>query len=181
MTYKITVDVNLMNAETAVPGMETLKRWKDEGKLDLLEADPPRTAKAPAYGWPGAPPKPKETQSSWGEPKRRPKKMAESGSANFKSVASVLFPSKDPQKLNMGEINNVAHLIQHHISKNEIFVTGNSRDFIEGGRRDLLKVCFGIIAMTPEEAVKMLGEIQGWEGGKPPPGSASKSRAKRAP
>ncbi len=144
--------------------METIKKWKAEGKIDVLEVDKPTVSREqPTHGWPGAPPKPvPERTGSW-KGKNRPAKMKESGNANFKSIASILFPGKDPLRLNMTEINTIAHLIRHHSIKNEIFVTVNTKDLISDGRRDVLKSQFGIIIMTPEEVVKMLPVLSGWE------------------
>ncbi len=159
MNYKITIDVNLMYAEPVVPAMETLKRWEKEGKVVLVEAEPPRGDRSPSYGWPGSPPKPQAPHRNG--PRGRMKK--EAGSLDFKGVAAVLFPQKDSQKLSMGEVNNVAHLIKHHSSKNEMFVTHNAKDFIESGRRERLKASFGVIAMTPEETVTMLSEMECWK------------------
>ncbi len=158
VTYKLTVDINLMHETAPIAAMDKLKRWKSEGKIDLIEASPPREA---AFSWPGTPPKysnnPRDNRSR-GRVKKEP-----SGGPNFKTVAAVLFPNKDSQKLSMTEINDVAHLVKHHSSKNEFFVTHNLKDFIEGGKRERLKNSFGIIAMTPAEAVETLSKIEGWK------------------
>lgn len=161
MKYRLTIDVNLMHADPIAPAMTTLKRWKSEGMIDLIEAEPSRSEREPAYGWPGAPTKPIDTNN----PRRggRNPVKRDAGASNFKSLAAVLFPYKDSQKLNMGEINDVAHLLKHHGSKNELFVTINQKDFIEAGKREQLKAAFGIIAMTPDEAVQMLSKIEGWK------------------
>lgn len=157
MSYKLTIDINLMNEPTALPSIEKLKAWKDEGKIELIEAEPPAGAfRAPE------PPKPVPTSrggrfATWG----RVKKVT--GSIAFNNVAAVLFPQKNSQKLSMGEVNDVAHLIKHHGSKNELFVTGNLKDFIEEGKRERLKSAFGILALTPDEAVAMLTNLEGWK------------------
>jgi hypothetical protein len=180
--YKLTLDVNLMEPSVTVPGMDVLRRWKEEGKVDLIEANRPQVVREPAYGWPGAPAKPVERNPNQRGGKRRSGKMNESGNANFKSIAAVLFPSKDHLKLSMAEINNVAHLIRHHLVKNEIFVTANKKDFIEEGRRDRLKSNFGIVIMTPEEVIEALCELQGWESGvikEKAVASGGKSRARK--
>jgi len=163
MQYKITIDINLMHAAPNIPGMDTLKRWMSEGKIELIEAEPPKVEKAIPYGWPGAPPKPVESRDPRLRGGRRIIKKDPPGGASFKGVAAVLFPQKDAQKLNMGEINDVAHMVKHHISKNEIFVTHNRKDFIEEGKRTALKSAFGIVAMTPAEAVEMLTKIESWK------------------
>jgi hypothetical protein len=162
VTYKLTIDINLLDVDPKVPAITTLKRWKEEGKIDLIEAEGNNVKRPQAYGWPGAPPKPVEENRGRGNLRVRPKKDSASG-PNFKNVAAVLFPHKDSQKLNMSEINDVAHLIKHHDSKNEIFVTKNNKDFIDEGRRELLRSYFGVVAMTPEEAVDMLSKTEGWK------------------
>ncbi len=163
MSYKLTIDANLMDQNLNVLGMEQLKKWKASGHLDFVVADQ-AAPKKEAYGWPGAPPKPPEpSKSNWSKrSKAGLGKIADSGKACFTSVAAILFSGKDPQKLSMGEINNIAHLIKHHSSKNEIFVTGNTKSFIEDGRRERLKNSFGIIVMTPAETVQMLGKMENW-------------------
>ena len=178
LNYKLTIDVNLMDTELNIPAMNTLKRWKEEGKLDLIEADGRGAPKKEVYTWPGAPKSTEPAEKpAWKGGKARSGKMNESGKANFKSVAAVIFPGKDPMKLNLKEINNVAHLIKHHSVKNEIFVAAKESEFITSGRRDLLKSYFGIIVMTPDEAVEALTELQGW-GAVPRKTSTAKQKTK---
>ena len=154
MAYTLTLDRNVSdNAKDGSP-MSTLKRWQSEGKLKLVEAV--GSGKPPAYGWPGAPPKPAEPSRG-----RRIKKATPS--ADFRAVAAVVHPGKDSQKLNMSEVNDVAHLAQHLSNKNEIFVTSNLVTFIENGRRDRLRTALGIVVMTPEETVRSLIEMEGWK------------------
>ncbi len=153
MIYKLTMQGSLLEDSAGVSSIQTLKRWREEGKIDLVDANPAK----------GAVPISRNPEIDAGGRRRIPsRKIAESGKANFKAVAAAIFPGKDPLKLDMTEINNVAHLIKHHASKNEIFVTADTRSFIEGGRRESLKAQFGILAMTPDEAVRMLCELQGW-------------------
>lgn len=162
MTYKLTIDVNMMQTEEKNRAMETLKRWGAEGKIELVEADRAKVERDPATGWPGAPSKPMDFRGHRSTMRSRPSK-SEAGGPTFKGVAGVLFPHKDPQKLNMGEVNSVAHLMKHHSSKNELFITMNAKDFIEEGRRESLKAQFGVVTLTPEEAVTMLTEMEGWK------------------
>lgn len=155
MTYNLTIDKNLMDHADWATSMATLKRWKAEGKVALIEAD--GAAKPAAYGWPGAPPK---AAPSTGRGRH---KVKSKGNVAFREVAAAVFPHKDAQKLDMGEINGVAHLLQHLNSHNEFFVTSNLKDFIADGKRDRLKGSFGIIALTPDEAVKVISNIEGWK------------------
>ena len=153
MKYKITVDINLMHENPAIPAMDTLKRWVGEGKLELIESEPPRLV-------PGAPPKapPPKVDTRWGTRTRVAKELP--GAVKFKNVAAVLFPKKDSQKLDMSEINDVARLVKHHGSRNEIFVT-NNQNFLE--MRDSLKAAYGTVTMTPQEVVGSLSSIEGWK------------------
>lgn len=160
MNYKLTIDINLMHEDPKIPAMDALKRWKSEGKIALIEAAPPRVEPTARPSLPEVPPKAVATGFR-GKSRTRINKQP-AGAVSFKAVAAVLFPQKDSQKLNMGELNDVAHLVKHHGSKNEFFVTHNRQDFIEGGRRERLKASFGIIALSPEEAVALLSGIEGW-------------------
>lgn len=161
LTHKITVDINLLYAEPVLPAVDTLKRWRGEGKVEMMEVEPPRGGGV-QMGWPGGPPR--VVDNSNGKRTFRTKvKKDGNGVGNFTHVAALLFPQKDSHKLSMTEINDVAHLIRHYESKNEVFVTRNESCFIEGGRRELLKRALGIVAMTPDETVQMFKKSEGWK------------------
>jgi hypothetical protein len=57
-----------------------------------------------------------------------------------------------------------------------VFVTSNTRDFIDDGRRERLNTVFKIVVMTPEETVTMFQKTHSWDG--LDDGSAKKKRAK---
>ena len=161
VNYNLTIDANLMHVEPKLPAMGTLERWNSEGKIVLVEAEPRLGASQPDSAWPRSPSG--FAQASQHQRNiRGPVKRAPAGAKSFKEFAAVLFPYKDPQKLNMGEVNDVAHLVRHHTSKNEMFITGNLKGFIDSGRRELLKAVFGIVTMTPEEATEMLSKKENW-------------------
>ena len=163
MSYKITVDVGIMNASAPIDGMETLNRWAKEGKVEIAQADAPKAAPAQPYNWPGAAPKPAQTwRDSQGGRRGRPRK-SNGDNGQFRSLAAILYPSKDSQKLAMDEINDVAHILIHYTSKNTFFVTQNQKTFLEGGKREQLKASLGILAMTPKETVEALAQIEGWK------------------
>lgn len=159
--YRLTVDVNLMAAELAVAGMDVLKRWMREGKIELVEVERPRTA-GDVWSTPDPVLRAPRGRGGYHYANSRPKIVRDSGAASFRRVASVLFPLKDCDKLNMAQVNDVSHLIKHHLSRNELFVTGNRRDFLDDGRREALKSAFGVVAMTPADAVAILGRMEGW-------------------
>ena len=158
MNYKLTIDKNLMHEGSTIPAMDTLKRWRTEGKIELIEAEPPKVEVTTAYDWPGAPLRPAAPVRDSRAWSRARVKKEPPGGLSFKMVASVLFPLRDSQKLDMGEINDVVHLVKHHFRKNELFITHNIEGFIEGGKRESLRASFGIVAMTPDEAVLSLSK-----------------------
>jgi hypothetical protein len=162
MNYKLTIDINVLRTDSTPEGMETLQRWQTEGKIEIIEAEPPKSEKPTDYNFPGAPPKVVEADSRYPRGRGRPKKNLTSG-PDFKGLSAILFPHRDPHKLNMTEINDIAHLMKHHGARNELFITINAKDFIDGGRRELLKASFGLLVMTPQEAVQMLTSLEGWK------------------
>ncbi len=81
----------------------------------------------------------------------------------FVRVSAVLFPNRDERKLSMTEINGVVHLLGHQSSGHDVFVTSNTSDFIDGGKRERLKSVLNVVVMSPEETVVWLCKTQGWE------------------
>lgn len=77
----------------------------------------------------------------------------------FLELASILFPQKlpyKPERLTENQNNDVMHLIAHVEAACHIFVTKNTRDFINDGRRERLHERWGIIVMTLDEVVPYL-------------------------
>ena len=146
MEYKLTIDQNLMHEDCKPMGV--LKRWKNEGKIDLRDASRPQ-------GYIDV------SDSSNGKVKRRSGR-GHPGGENFKAIASIVFPQKDPTKLELWEYNEVVHLSKHHERKNEFFVTRNTKIFVEDGKRERLKEVFGILIVSPEEVVELITKMQGW-------------------
>ena len=54
------------------------------------------------------------------------------------------------------------HLMGHAHSDSHAFITLNAKHFIKGGRQASLKNDFGILVLTPEEAVQRLSAEFGW-------------------
>lgn len=162
MSYKLTIDINLMQEEAKTSSMGVLKRWKSEGKIELIEAVRPRSERDVGYGWPGSPPKPPPSKRVRKSPWKTQDKVKDGG-VNFRSISSILYPTKDSQKLDLGEMNNVTHLMKHHERKNEFFITQNLKDFIESGKQDRLRSTYGIVIMTPDEVVGALTHLEGWK------------------
>lgn len=152
MNYKLTLDSNLENEYST--GVATLKRWTTEKRLSLVDANPQSSSRGGGYGWTGSSQRPAQRNRFKPNPK---------SNTSFREIAAALFPHQDSQKLNLNETNSVAHLLQHLISKNEFFVTANLKDYIADGKRERLKGGFGVIALTPDEAVKVLSSMHGWK------------------
>ncbi|MCA9652040.1 MAG: hypothetical protein KC501_19140 [Myxococcales bacterium] len=82
----------------------------------------------------------------------------------FDELSSVLFPGVAPRDvaLDPNRANDVMHLVAHASGGGAIFVTQDEKDFIKGSRREQLREAFGIVVMTPEEAVAHLADEHGW-------------------
>jgi len=63
-------------------------------------------------------------------------------------LADILFPTR--KSGGKYDEEDVRQLYAHYSEHNDIFVTGNVKDFINGGKREKLKQ-LGIIVMTPDE------------------------------
>lgn len=157
--YKLTIDIGLMTEGISSASMAKLLKWKEAGLVELIEAGAVKKVE------PVAPPPPRPSNpmrsSYMGANKGRSTPIAGSGNATFKTLAGILFPDRDSAKLRMSEINNVVYLIKHHSTKNDIFVTANTKNYIENGHQERLKSAFGILAMTPEETVNALSKVVG--------------------
>ena len=161
MVYKVTLDGGLLRTPVLLPAIQTLKAWEAEGKIELFESDRSKEVKI-ASGWPGAP-------KPVGFSRRvRTTKRAEPGGLSFQRIAAILFPCRDPHRLNMTEVNDVTHLIRHHALGHSFFVTTNVRDFIADGKRERIKAISKIMILTPEEAVALLKESESMGGVKKP-------------
>jgi hypothetical protein len=161
------LDGGLLRENVLLTAVKTLKNWEAEGRIELFEAD--RAKESPSsqtFGWPGAPPPPRAPSRFRGPKKSSP------GSLSFQEMSNVLFPGRDPHRLKMNEVNDVAHLVRHHSLGHTFFVTTNVESFMAKGKREYLKAKFQIVVLTPEETVLALEKLEGF---------ARKSSKGRAP
>ncbi|MBI4405800.1 MAG: hypothetical protein HY537_16700 [Deltaproteobacteria bacterium] len=154
MVYKVTIDGGLLRNSVLLPAVQTLKAWEADGKIEIFESDRAKEVNVP-YTWPGATPQAKNRPRF-----RAPRKMKASD-VSFQQISSVLFPQRDPKRLNLNEINDVAHLLSHRALGHSIFVTTNM-GFIADGKRERLMSVFKIVVLTPDEAVSALMSTQPW-------------------
>ena len=168
MKPRLSIDTNVINARGGLPWVNVLERWREEGKVEFLASTRLRieAAKHPlpnalekARGFRDSSEPLVWGQSFWGE--------AYWGSVydqqpEFFEVASVLFPGVPHGTLPEGDANDVMHLLSHAGARADIFVTDGKKDFISGGKRELLRKRFGIVVMTAEEAVPHLSSTYGW-------------------
>lgn len=153
MVPKLTLDGGLLREGVLLPAIRTLKSWETEGRIELFESD--RAKERPAartQGWPGGP-SPSRPHSRF----RAPRKLDSKG-ISFQQISAVLFPMRDPHRLDRIEVNDVAHLLRHHSLGHAIFVTNNEKNFIADGKRERLEAAFKILILTPEETVQALSE-----------------------
>jgi len=152
---KLTLDGGLLRDAVLLPAVRTLKMWESEGKVEMFESD--RAKGSTQSSWPGAP-KVQPAPST----RFRSSRRTEAGGLSFQRISLVIFPRRDPHRLNMTEVNAVAHLMKHHALGHSIFVTNDSDSFISEGKRERLKSAFKIVILTPEEAVGSLSESETW-------------------
>jgi hypothetical protein len=84
--------------------------------------------------------------------------MSDDGRLN--AIAEVLFPGRSRGEL-LNDMRDVMHLATHALYRHDIFVTRNTKDFIhtdkqdqDGAKREILRARYGIVVMTPEEALE---------------------------
>jgi len=142
----LTLDGGLLREATLLPAVRTLANWQAEGKIELFECD-----RISAVAAPVASSRMAGMQSRYRGPRR-----GSSTGPSFQRISSVLFPRRDPSRLNMTEINDVAHLVHHYSLGHAMFVTTNVKDFIADGKREHLKAAFNLLVFTPDEAVGAL-------------------------
>ena len=141
--------------------MNTLERWRAEGKLEFLatfrlEMEVARYDKAQskiAVMRPVSEPMVLD-ESVWGECYLAD---VNDPGPEFVEIASVLFPGKLP--LTQNDRNDTMHVLSHVGAKGDIFIT---RDGAILRNRDLLRSQWKIVVMTDDEAVEHLQSSRGW-------------------
>lgn len=166
----VTIDSNLINTRKQIPAMNTLELWEKEGKIVFCGAERLAIEISKHPKQPDASKKVREMKGisepcvigqsyighsyiTKGDPK----------DPQFWDIASIIFPNKKHDELTQNESNDVMHLMGHYFAKSDYFVTNDRKDFIDGGKRDLLKKRFGINVMTPDELVGHFVEKYGWD------------------
>ena len=164
---RLTIDTNCVNAKSREAAMNTLERWAEEGKVQLdgslrfdmetkkyARAVPARSATIAAKtGKINDVSEPANFDASFLD-----ESYCDGEGPDFEEIASVLFPSmrRDDVEKDENKANDVMHLVSHASGGGSIFVTKDEKDFIKGHRRDVLKDKWGIVVMTPDEAVEHL-------------------------
>jgi len=75
------------------------------------------------------------------------------------TAEEVLFPTSN--NLTANQINDIEHLRLHVMTGCDVFVTLNTRDFINGGKQVEL-ASYGIWVFTPEGIVSLLKNLYCW-------------------
>ncbi len=87
----------------------------------------------------------------------------DSTAQEMEEIAHILFPKCPWQLLNKNQIRDVMVLHTHLTHKRDVFVTLNTKDFIgtKEMKGQLLNEKFGILVMTPQEAVAYVRDTIG--------------------
>ena len=154
---RLTIDTCVINATGQLEAMNQIERWHQAGHVEILgtyrlsletSAHAARSAKASSYADIGEPFIVGVTPIGVG-------RVSDLPSDIVNSVAAVMFPGKRPENLKRNDINDVAMLASHLHANADIFVTINTKDFVQNGRREGLRA-LGVAVMTPDEAVAYL-------------------------
>ena len=164
---KITIDSNLINVRGAIQEMNEIEELHQEGKIDIVGAqrlyDEMKDYNSDAFD-----------KAKGYENISEPFTIGYSaiGSAyiageddipSFHAFASILFPDQDIKSLNENQTNDIMHIIAHAHSDADIFLTNNSKDFIDAKRSNINRgedlknykrhqlSDFNITVMTPRE------------------------------
>jgi len=142
---RLTLDTSALNARGSIPAMNRVERWAEEGKV-VLYVPPEVTAEAEAHlGGKGRAMYAGKARSlhGGGEAAGAPAGLEE-------EMAAVLFPHTRPGELTPGQRRDARILALHRSLGNDVFLTLDTRHFIQKGRRERL-AARGVRAMTPAE------------------------------
>lgn len=161
----VTFDTNCINAKHEIQALIQLEEWHRGGLIQIIYSTSveeelldnkgawghKRREKISTYS-------PLDTAfwlwgySRWGI---STKWAGESTKEEMERMAGILFPNRRWSGLSSGQIRDVMTLHTHWTYKRDAFVTLNTKDFVgtSDGKRERLRNEFGILALTPEEAV----------------------------
>ncbi len=156
---RITIDTNCINAKQANEALNQLEQWKNDGKIEIQKSTPfsieakgnlMREAKEKQV--PGHPPLFTLGASTLGGG------AVLAGPDLREEIQTILFPGV--KQLSQGQERDVQHLAEHVRTGGHLFVTLDTSDFISGSKQKTLR-SFGVWAVTPENAVKLLSSVYG--------------------
>ncbi|MBI3025423.1 MAG: hypothetical protein HYY66_07090 [Candidatus Tectomicrobia bacterium] len=170
---RLTIDTSALNARGSVPAMNRIEGWAAEGRVELFvppevleEARAHRgrkgramyAAKAGALGG-GAGALGGGAGAEGVEGAAEPLTPGE--------AAAVLFPHTQPARLTPSQRRDARILALHRRMGNDVFITLDTRHFIQKGRRERL-AARGVRVMTPAEFAAWAGErLEGAKGKAP--------------
>lgn len=158
---RITIDTGCINAKKQNESLNKLEEWGQSGKLDIQKATPflvefkgPSTHHEKAHKIDNHPPLFVIGSSCLGDG------SVLAGPDLIKQIQEILFPSV--KSLTENQKNDVLHLREHVWTGGHAFVTLNTKDFINSGKKETLRG-FGVWVFTPDELVNHLNELYDWK------------------
>lgn len=156
---KITIDTGCVNAKGENEDLNRLEQWEGEDLIEIQRADvfmkelkgDDRIAKAEQV-------QPHPGLFTIGQSKIGGGDVL-AGPDLTTEIQKVLFPTV--QTLGSNQTNDVQHLSQHVRVGGDVFMTLNTRDFINRGKQEALTER-GIWVFTPPEIVALLERLYGW-------------------
>jgi hypothetical protein len=163
---RLTVDTSALNARGSVPAMNLIERWAAGGRVELF-VPPEVLEEARAH------------RGKKGRAMYAAKARALDGGAGAEDgegaaepltpgeAAAVLFPHTQPARLTPSQRRDARILALHRRMGNDVFITLDTRHFIQKGRRERL-AARGVRVMTPAEFAAWAGECLERAKGKAP-------------
>lgn len=157
---RLSIDTGCINAKGNLASLNTLERWKNEGKLEIQRASSfleefrgpdhhvkkaKEISELPALFFLGS--------SILG------RRDVLAGPDLRDVVKTILFPTV--AILNQNQEYDVQHLHEHIRSGGDIFVTLNLKDFIYSGKKEKLRK-YGVWVLTPDETLCLIDDLYGW-------------------
>ncbi len=160
---RITVDIGCINAKQEISALNKLEEWETQSKLKIQRASPfLKEFKGPDSHI-------KKAKNMDEHPP-----LATLGAATFdggyvyggpdlsKEMREIMFPTVSDKALTKNQKYDIQHIHEHVETGGNLFVTKNTRDFIDNGKQEaFLKL--GVWVVSPEEAVYIVKDTHGWD------------------
>ncbi|MEK6710250.1 MAG: hypothetical protein AABZ64_06700 [Nitrospinota bacterium] len=147
---RLTVDTSALNARGSVPAMNLIERWAAEGRVELF-VPPEVLEEARAHrGRKGRAMYAAKARALDGGIRAAGEGDAAAGGMTPEEAGAILFPHTQPGRMTPSQRRDARIVALHRRMGNDVFLTLDTRHFIQKGRRERL-AARGVRVMTPAE------------------------------